>query len=580
MKKLLTLFVIAVIAATAYAQNPGDKVDILGRFGYCWGADKGESFTYENGVITFNSISWAGLAAWIGGEDWSGYSKLVFEYAEPTTVATQIQIQTTAGDFTSWGSTGVTSVELSFEDKDVTGVNQLALQASDQATIVITAAYLVVAEKKDPVTYDDYTELITNGNCEGDDVTNFVSKEYVTADQSWGPSRLVVDPTNENNKCIEVISRDDPGNLVDNEGKPKAIDDYDTQFFITTSEKLEPGDKYHITFKVRAEKAANAQTQAHDAPGNYNHWVGIGDVAFTDGWVEIERNGTISEDQVPAGKEMHTIAFNLALLKEANKYYFDDISLKVLKQEEQTYDDFTDLITNGNCEGTETTNYISKEYFTGEEVWGPSRLVADPIDASNKCIEVVSRDIPEGQESVVDWDTQFFITVADKLLPGDEYVISFRVRADKAASAQTQTHNQPGEYNHYYILGDIPFTTQWVDIKKTGTITEDQVYKAGNDRDETNEMHTIAFNLGVLKEANKYYFDDIKFLVKKAPVQNLIGDVNGDGFVNITDVSITVDYVLNGNTEFIILENADMNNDGDVNITDISALVNLVLGQE
>ena len=313
MKKLLTLFVIAVMAATAYAQNPGDKVDILGRFGYCWNGN--ESMTNENGVITFNSVQWGGVAAWIGGEDWSNYSKVVFEFAEPLPFYVQINLMRGEGQdgYTQGAGEGSTSVEMSFEDKDVSYVSQIALQASGEATIVINAIYLVVAEKKDPVTYDDYTELITNGNCEGDGVSNFVSKEYTTAEQYWGPSRIVADPTDASNKCIEVVSRDIP------EGQ-ETIDDWDTQFFITTSEKLEPGDKFHITFKVRAEKAANAQTQAHNTPGDYNHWVGIGDVPFTDGWVEIERNGTISEDQVPAGKEMHTIAFNLAVLKEANKY--------------------------------------------------------------------------------------------------------------------------------------------------------------------------------------------------------------------------------------------------------------------
>ena len=256
--------------------------------------------------------------------------------------------------------------------------------------------------------------------------------------------------------------------------------------------------------------------------------------------------------------------------------------MQILKAKEETYEDYTDLITNGNCEGDEVSNYYVHEYRDGEYFEGNARLVADPTDASNKCAIVTSRNIPEGQESIDDWDSQFFITVAEKLQPGDEYMISFRVRADKAATAQTQAHNQPGDYNFYSMLGDITITDQWVDIKKTGTITENQVYRDENDErySKTNEMHTIAFNLAVLKEANNYYFDDIVFKVKKAPVENLIGDVNGDGFVNITDVSITVDYVLNGNTEFIILENADMNNDGDVNITDISALVNLVLGQE
>jgi hypothetical protein len=38
--------------------------------------------------------------------------------------------------------------------------------------------------------------------------------------------------------------------------------------------------------------------------------------------------------------------------------------------------------------------------------------------------------------------------------------------------------------------------------------------------------------------------------------------------------------VLNGSTEFIKIANADMNGDGDVNITDVSALVSMILNQE
>ncbi|MBO4822385.1 MAG: hypothetical protein J5548_13095 [Prevotella sp.] len=56
-----------------------------------------------------------------------------------------------------------------------------------------------------------------------------------------------------------------------------------------------------------------------------------------------------------------------------------------------------------------------------------------------------------------------------------------------------------------------------------------------------------------------------------------IGDANGDGQVNITDVTILVDYVLSHNEEFINLTNADINEDGDWNITDVTLLVNIIL---
>lgn len=421
--------------------------------------------------------------------------------------------------------------------------------------------------------YSTYTELITNGNCEGTETTNYISKEFNTGSQTMGPSRFVADPTDASNKCIEVVSRDQPTE----EGAP-TLEDWDTQFFITTDEKLEPGDKYRITFRVRAEKPANSQTQAHNQPGDYNFYVGIGDVAFTEGWVDIERTGTITEEQVPAGKEMHTIAFNLALkeetaeMREANKYYFDDISFLVLKANPADYSDYESIVQNGDFQGTELSNYYVHEYRDGEYFEGNARIVKDPKGASNKCVVVTSREQPEGEDAITDWDTQFFITAPDvKLEPGDEYFISFRIRAEKPATAQTQAHNTPGDYNYWEMLGDITISDSWVDIKKSGTITEAQV-------PEGKEMHTIAFNLAVLKEANKYYFDDIVFLLKKAPVTQLIGDANGDGTVTVADVTAVIDYVLAGSAPKFVYDNANVNGDDQISVADVTGIIAIVLG--
>ncbi|MBR5963075.1 MAG: InlB B-repeat-containing protein [Bacteroidaceae bacterium] len=56
------------------------------------------------------------------------------------------------------------------------------------------------------------------------------------------------------------------------------------------------------------------------------------------------------------------------------------------------------------------------------------------------------------------------------------------------------------------------------------------------------------------------------------------GDVNGDGVVNVTDVTALVNIILGNNTDYNTL-NADVNLDGVVNVTDVTALVNIILGQ-
>lgn len=55
------------------------------------------------------------------------------------------------------------------------------------------------------------------------------------------------------------------------------------------------------------------------------------------------------------------------------------------------------------------------------------------------------------------------------------------------------------------------------------------------------------------------------------------GDVNGDGDVNITDVSLLVNRILGIDNEGFIESNADISGDGDVNITDVTSLVNYIL---
>ena len=57
-----------------------------------------------------------------------------------------------------------------------------------------------------------------------------------------------------------------------------------------------------------------------------------------------------------------------------------------------------------------------------------------------------------------------------------------------------------------------------------------------------------------------------------------LGDVNGDGVVNVTDVTMLVNHILGMEDEGFNVENADVTRDGDVTVTDVTALVNLILG--
>lgn len=57
----------------------------------------------------------------------------------------------------------------------------------------------------------------------------------------------------------------------------------------------------------------------------------------------------------------------------------------------------------------------------------------------------------------------------------------------------------------------------------------------------------------------------------------LIGDVDGDGDVSISDVTMLIGYLLNGEAGGVDMNAADLNQDGSVNISDVTILIDFLL---
>ena len=61
-------------------------------------------------------------------------------------------------------------------------------------------------------------------------------------------------------------------------------------------------------------------------------------------------------------------------------------------------------------------------------------------------------------------------------------------------------------------------------------------------------------------------------------INYMIGDVNGNGLINIQDVTWLVDYLLEMPNENFVLEAADVFPDGTINIRDLTRLIDILLG--
>lgn len=162
------------------------------------------------------------------------------------------------------------------------------------------------------------TEIVSNGDCEGTDLTSLFATEK---NNGGGPkAATITDKAGYNgSRGVVVRSSSNPANTWDN------------QFFVKVGRTLSAGTNYRFSMMFKADKPATISTQAHATPGDYNHWEMIGNLQATTEWQKYEFEGTISADQAGQGKGFTTIAFNLSELSDANVYYFDDISFQLLE---------------------------------------------------------------------------------------------------------------------------------------------------------------------------------------------------------------------------------------------------------
>jgi hypothetical protein len=404
---------------------------------------------------------------------------------------------------------------------------------------------IIVPETSGPDPIYDFDEgsLVVNGQCEGQNASNFIVYEWRTNDARYqGEANMKWDEVIPRNHAVVVEVRSESearaaGNATLDNGN---FASWDSQFFITFGEDqvLEKGDQIRLTMKIKADEAQNGvETQSHAAPGAYLHWYCMGNVNFTTEWTDFDSNWvTVGEKNAQgsfpwgqAAEGMYTIAFNLAKGNH-NRYFFDDIRVEV-KRHDKWADD--NVLTNGRISTEDMKCFSVAEWLDGQKISadpnnpGNARRVVDVTDPGNFCVEVISRD-PEGA-SIDAWDTQFFITLPEALKAGDKYTLEMRVRADKEAKATTQSHDGPSQYLHYIAVGDVNFTPEWTTFKSQEVTVSGAMVN----------MRSIAFNLAELKEANKYYFDDIKIVVEKAPVvttwKNIMvnGNLEGDDLSGI-----------------------------------------------
>ena len=88
-------------------------------------------------------------------------------------------------------------------------------------------------------------------------------------------------------------------------------------------------------------------------------------------------------------------------------------------------------------------------------------------------------------------------------------------------------------------------------------------------------LHVPKGTIAVYRTCDQW--KDFLNIIDDIEVEHLIGDLNNDGIIDVTDVSEEIDMVLGK----VVANNgvADLNGDGLVDVTDVGLLIDIVLGK-
>ena len=383
----------------------------------------------------------------------------------------------------------------------------------------------ITAQKK-------WTNLVVNGNMEGESPAyenleamqaegaawnSFWSHEFplneIGESQYQGTATIVVDPTNPNNHCARVVARseaiaDSCENKTANNG---ALASWDCQFFIYATEAIPQDRMVRLTMKVRADKASKAETQAHWAPGDYNHYQLFGDINVTTEWQTITTDEIIvSADQCKEadGKHFQSVAFNLSTDVEGNVFYFDEIKLEVKDQSQpdgggdwvnffrkgtltnDAHGNFTTFTQRNGAVGKDEPAVVYDDPVDGQPTLKVSTVawntfvqqkdsIGEPaVDDDGNPIydkylivdgDTILSSVSSDKKDFYDWQTQFFAMIGHKFKTNQPFRFKMWARAarqdgqplEEEISIDTQIHTTPGGYIHYDFVGSLSVGEEW-----------------------------------------------------------------------------------------------------------------------
>ncbi len=85
----------------------------------------------------------------------------------------------------------------------------------------------------------------------------------------------------------------------------------------------------------------------------------------------------------------------------------------------------------------------------------------------------------------------------------------------------------------------------------------------------------LAFFMGLTSQA--VMGQEVNSDISRISTKVLKGDANNDGYINMSDVTVVINYLLNKPSEDFVFAGADTNNDGYINMSDVTEIIRIIL---
>ena len=425
----------------------------------------------------------------------------------------------------------------------------------------------------------DWTDIIINGDLEGTDLQCFFAKEHVKCSEIITFATVVDGVGKDGSRAIEVQSSGNEVNDYDTQFFIRLPYELPagTKYRLTFDYKADNPNK--CSFESQNEPGEYIVWYIGEGQQGNDFYFPTDWETYDSGELSVpsDANGSQNGDYK---KNFQTVSVSMSIAKKATKYIIDNIKFEVLTSElsgltphpymealiakaqalvdaggdaeavgklqaaiataqgiaNPTFDDIlalqaatdqfqkdsiTDIIINGDLEGTDLQCFFAMEDGKGSDNITFATVVDGVGKNGSRAIVVQS----SGNE-VNNWDTQFYVRLPYVLPKGTKYKVTFDYKANKASHCYLQICNEPGEYVHWSMSKpnrdfNWDFGTDWNTMYSGEMTVPDECDGSQNAGGYLNNFQTISFSMGVTKEATQFIIDNIKVEVLTSALSGL-----------------------------------------------------------